>query len=82
MERNTACLSLIPSLLLHPSNRTQGDPEIDTSKVDSTAKVADYDGETQGALRKIMVCACMFYFGFLCWVYMVVVVVERAWTDA
>lgn len=33
----------------------QGDPEIDTSKVDSTAKVTDYDEETQGALRKIMV---------------------------
>ncbi|CAM9480869.1 unnamed protein product [Ectocarpus sp. 13 AM-2016] len=31
-----------------------GDPEIDTSKVDSTTKISEYDGETQGAIRKIM----------------------------
>lgn len=33
----------------------QGDPEIDTSKVDSTQRVEDYDAETQAAIRKIMV---------------------------
>jgi hypothetical protein len=33
----------------------QGDPEIDTTQVDSTQKVEDYDAETQGAIRKIMV---------------------------
>eukprot|EP00903_Cladosiphon_okamuranus_P013661 g12722.t1 len=32
----------------------EGDPEIDTSKVDSTTKISEYDGETQGAIRKIM----------------------------
>jgi len=31
-----------------------GDPEIDTSKVESTKKVHEYDGETQGVLRKIV----------------------------
>lgn len=33
----------------------QGDPEIDTTQVDSTMKVEEYDPETQGAIRKIMV---------------------------
>ncbi|CAM9818227.1 unnamed protein product [Scytosiphon promiscuus] len=32
----------------------EGDPEIDTSQVDSTTKISEYDGETQGAIRKIM----------------------------
>mmetsp|Transcript_3660 Transcript_3660/g.10509 ORF Transcript_3660/g.10509 Transcript_3660/m.10509 type:complete len:363 (+) Transcript_3660:127-1215(+) len=32
----------------------EGGPEIDTSLVDSRAKVDDYDGETQGVIRKIM----------------------------
>lgn len=32
----------------------EGDQEIDTSKVESTRKVEEYDGETQGAIRKIM----------------------------
>lgn len=31
-----------------------GDEEIDTTKVDSTRDVSDYDGETQGHIRKIM----------------------------
>jgi hypothetical protein len=31
-----------------------GDPEIDTTKVDSTMKIDEYDEETQGAIRKIM----------------------------
>ena len=31
-----------------------GAEEIDTTKVDSTRQVYDYDGETQGAIRKIM----------------------------
>jgi len=31
-----------------------GDVEIDTTKVDSVKHVQDYDGETQGAIRKIM----------------------------
>ncbi|RHY77373.1 hypothetical protein DYB35_004967 [Aphanomyces astaci] len=33
----------------------QGDAEIDTSQVDSTQRIDDYDPETQGAIRKIMV---------------------------
>ena len=32
----------------------QGDPEIDTSKVKATRNFNDFDGETQGALRKVM----------------------------
>jgi hypothetical protein len=32
----------------------KGDPEIDTTKVDSSRSVSDYDPETQGAIRKIM----------------------------
>jgi len=32
----------------------EGDPEIDTTKVESTRKLEEYDGETQGAIRKIM----------------------------
>lgn len=60
-------------LLTHPSthiktnvqkSHKQGDPEIDTSRVDSTTKVKDYDGETQGALRKIMVRFRVFVVGF------------------
>jgi hypothetical protein len=35
----------------------QGDAEIDTGKVDSTMKIEEYDAETQGAIRKIMVSA-------------------------
>ena len=31
-----------------------GDPEIDTTKVDSTRQVSDYDAETQAQIRKIM----------------------------
>ena len=31
-----------------------GDPEIDATAVDSTCKMDEYDGETQGAIRKIM----------------------------
>jgi hypothetical protein len=33
----------------------KGQPEIDCTKVDSTMKVEEYDEETQGAIRKIMV---------------------------
>jgi len=32
----------------------EGDAEIDTTKVDSTRSMYDYDDETQGAIRKIM----------------------------
>ncbi|CAE8682931.1 unnamed protein product [Polarella glacialis] len=32
----------------------QGDQEIDTTKVESTRSMEEYDGETQGAIRKIM----------------------------
>jgi len=32
----------------------EGDQEIDTTKVDSTRSLYEYDGETQGAIRKIM----------------------------
>ncbi|KAF0685668.1 Aste57867_22504 [Aphanomyces stellatus] len=32
----------------------EGDPEIDTSQVDSTQRIDEYDPETQGAIRKIM----------------------------
>mmetsp|Transcript_4958 Transcript_4958/g.11906 ORF Transcript_4958/g.11906 Transcript_4958/m.11906 type:complete len:89 (-) Transcript_4958:236-502(-) len=32
----------------------EGDPEIDTQKVDSTKHVTEYDDETQSAIRKIM----------------------------
>ncbi|ETV64865.1 hypothetical protein H257_18296 [Aphanomyces astaci] len=32
----------------------EGDAEIDTSQVDSTQRIDDYDPETQGAIRKIM----------------------------
>lgn len=31
-----------------------GDAEIDTTKVDSTRSMYEYDGETQGAIRKIL----------------------------
>ena len=31
-----------------------GDEEIDTSKIESTKRIEEYDGETQGAIRKIM----------------------------
>jgi len=31
-----------------------GEEEIDTTKVDSTRSMYDYDSETQGAIRKIM----------------------------
>src|SRR5690606_3635472 len=33
----------------------QGDEEIDTTKVDSTQRIEEYDAETQAAIRKIMV---------------------------
>ena len=32
----------------------EGEPEIDTTKVDSTKKISEYDETTQGAIRKIM----------------------------
>merc|ERR1712051_1014059 len=32
----------------------QGDQEIDNTKVESTRSMDEYDGETQGAIRKIM----------------------------
>ncbi len=32
----------------------KGDPKIDTSKVDSTMKIDEYDAETQGQIRKLM----------------------------
>lgn len=32
----------------------KGDEEIDTSKVDNSKKLCEFDDETQGALRKIM----------------------------
>merc|ERR1711988_995725 len=32
----------------------EGDQEIDTTKVESTRSMDEYDGETQGAIRKIM----------------------------
>jgi Spy/CpxP family protein refolding chaperone len=32
----------------------KGDPEIDTSKVNNTKPLQDFDEETQGAIRKIM----------------------------
>merc|ERR1719436_1362677 len=32
----------------------EGDPEIDTTKGESTRSMEEYDGETQGAIRKIM----------------------------
>lgn len=32
----------------------KGDKEIDTSKVDNSKPLKDFDEETQGALRKIM----------------------------
>jgi len=32
----------------------EGDQEIDTTKVESTKSMEEYDGETQGAIRKIM----------------------------
>lgn len=32
----------------------KGDPEIDTSKVNNTKPLQDFDDETQGAIRKIM----------------------------
>ena len=31
-----------------------GHPEIDTTKVDSSSKIGDYDESTQGAIRKIL----------------------------
>lgn len=36
----------------------EGDPEIDTTKVESTRTMDEYDGETQGAIRKIMFDQC------------------------
>merc|ERR1719456_1680086 len=35
-------------------NVLEGDEEIDTTKVESTRSMDEYDGETQGAIRKIM----------------------------
>eukprot|EP01047_Picozoa_sp_COSAG01_P097564 COSAG01_NODE_27871_length_674_cov_13.010435_1_plen_43_part_00 len=32
----------------------EGGKEIDTTKVDSVKSIDEYDGETQGAIRKIM----------------------------
>ena len=32
----------------------KGDAEIDTAKVESTKKIGEYDGSTQGTIRKIM----------------------------
>ena len=32
----------------------KGGKEIDTTKVDSTKNIDEYDGETQGAIRKLM----------------------------
>ena len=37
------------------SPHAQGDAEIDTSKVDSTRRVEDYDEATQAEIRKITV---------------------------
>lgn len=39
----------------HTASLGQGDPEIDTQKVDSTMRVEEYDPETQSTIRKIMV---------------------------
>merc|ERR1719230_295187 len=36
----------------------EGDKEIDTTKVESTRTMDEYDGETQGAIRKIMFDQC------------------------
>jgi len=36
----------------------EGDEEIDTTKVESTRTMDEYDGETQGAIRKIMFDQC------------------------
>ena len=36
------------------SDKTVDAPQIDTSLVDSTCKIDEYDAETQGAIRKIM----------------------------
>merc|ERR1719189_2589696 len=36
----------------------EGDQEIDTTKVESTRGMEEYDGETQGAIRKIMFDQC------------------------
>lgn len=36
----------------------EGDEEIDTTKVESTRSMEEYDGETQGAIRKIMFDQC------------------------
>ncbi|CAM9305538.1 unnamed protein product [Phaeothamnion confervicola] len=52
------CAPSLPFRKTSPAGSTfrkRGDCEIDTTKVDSTQTIDEYDEETQGAIRKIMV---------------------------
>ena len=53
-DRKTVVITLDKCVETWWKSVVKGDPEIDTQKVDSTKKVADYDEETQGVIRKIM----------------------------
>jgi hypothetical protein len=58
IEKNKAKHLLVLSLEKQEERIWQcllkGDPEIDTSKVDNSKKLDDFDPETQGAIRKVM----------------------------
>jgi hypothetical protein len=51
---DTVSLSLLKRRDSWWPSLVQGQPEIDTSLVDSSRSLDDYDAETQAAIRKIM----------------------------
>ena len=53
-DRRTVVINLDKIVETWWSCVVEGEPVIDTTKVDSTRRVDDYDAETQGAIRKIM----------------------------
>jgi hypothetical protein len=53
-DRTTVILTLEKAAETWWSSVIKGDAQIDTTKVDSTRSVSDYDPETQGHIRKIM----------------------------
>mmetsp|Transcript_21623 Transcript_21623/g.40685 ORF Transcript_21623/g.40685 Transcript_21623/m.40685 type:complete len:305 (-) Transcript_21623:27-941(-) len=53
-ETSTVILTLDKAKRTWWSSVVVGDPQIDTSQVDSTMKIDEYDAETQAQIRKIM----------------------------
>ena len=53
-DRTTVILTMEKAVETWWSSVIKGDAEIDTTKVDSTRNVSDYDPVTQGHIRKIM----------------------------